>query len=181
VAYGIASQSKIAEIGAFPEEEEALLDVFDALVAGVARTERSTHIGLDVPVDHPLVCHLPEVLKSPVPCGMLLVTDLRRLLAELGPELETRARGTREGQARLESPVGSARLTWEDGRVVMDDSADGPAARLTPGGIASLLLGFQSAADLCASGEIEADDDTLGRLSELFPGLNSHFWELDHF
>ena len=52
---------------------------------------------------------------------------------------------------------------------------------MSTAGLASLLLGYRSAAELARAGEIEAAAPTLELLDVLFPCLRSHYWQIDHF
>ncbi len=181
-AYGVAAHSSIAEICSLPGEEEALFDVFDSLAERMRRTRRERQLQLDLPLDHPLAARLAvHGKKEAEVCGMILVLDLPGLLRELGPELAQRWHAAQPGCLRLESPLGAATLTVDRGEVRVDAAPGAPMLRLTPRGLSSLLLGFQSAGDLQQAGEIEGDAQALEVADQLFPWLFSHFWEVDRY
>jgi hypothetical protein len=111
---------------------------------------------------------------------MARIVDLPGLLEALRPEVERRSRTLRGPvEITLESPIGSAIVTAQPGSVSL--GAEGFRARLTPGGLAALLLGFLSAVELAEQGEIEAEPAALQPLDVLFPHLHSHYSQIDHF
>ena len=189
VAYGGISGSilrekalSIVEACAPPEHQGALFDVCDDLVAR-CRAAGAERIELNLPSDHPLVSRLAPVGEQGADgSAMLRVVDLRALLEALMPELEGRSAGLPNStRVRLESPLGSATLSADQGSVAVDESRGAPRAELSPAGLGSLLLGFRTTAELGEAGEIEAAAATMEVLDVLFPCLHSHYWQIDHF
>jgi predicted acetyltransferase len=177
------SQS-IREAGALPGHEDALLDVFDDLVSRArAVSERGAPLELNLPSNHPYLrkcAHRCEHARSTRMMAQIL--DLRGLLEALVPELRSRAVALpRPVTITLVSSPHGATVAAAPGEVSVSDSGEGDVAQLTPAGLASLVLGYRSATDLAASGELQAVNLDLVVLDILFPCLHSHYWQLDHF
>jgi predicted acetyltransferase len=172
----------IHEACALPGHEDALLDVFDDLVER-SRAASEAPLELNLPGDHPLVTRLEDAgERSANTSAMIQVLDLMALLQALKPEIErrtTRLKGS--ARLRLTSPLGSAAMAAAPGEVAISDG-DAPATvDCTAAGLASLVLGFRSAADLCDAGEITAPAEAGEALAVLFPCLHTHYWQIDHF
>jgi GNAT superfamily N-acetyltransferase len=172
----------IVEACALPHREDALLDLLDDLLAR-CRDAGGDPIELNLAVTHPAVTHLAPLARRTTASGVMIrVIDLPGLLRALEPELDARASGiSGPARVRLECELGSATLLASPGHVSLDDRAPAPVARLTSAGLASLLLGYRSAADLAESDDLEADPAVLDLLDILFPCLRSFYWQIDHF
>jgi predicted acetyltransferase len=189
VAYGGLQRSilksetaSIVELCALPDREQALFDIADALLAR-ARQAGSERLELNLPPDHPLVSRLaPLAQRSTDTSAMVRIVDLPALLAALAPELQRRSAALPQPvSVRLESPLGSASLSASPEDITIGEATDSPLAEFTPAGLGALLLGFRSASDLHAAGEIQAHAATPEILDKLFPHLHSHYWQIDHF
>jgi hypothetical protein len=77
--------------------------------------------------------------------------------------------------------VAAATIAAEPGSVSIEDESEDSRARLTPAGLASMVLGFLPVSELGAAGEIDAEPVTMAALEVLFPDLHSHYWQIDHF
>jgi predicted acetyltransferase len=189
VAYGGIQRSyfrepaiSIVEACAHPDHPEALLDVFDDLTAR-SRDAGCESMDLNLPGDHALVSRLaPHGSPETNTTCMVRVIDLPGMLEALGPELGERSRSLAgPARVRLESPIAAATVHAQPGHVSINDDIRAPRVSLTSAGLASLLLGVQAASRLAEAGEIEAEREVLQVLDVLFPGLNSHYWQIDHF
>ncbi len=189
VAYGGINWSlkrkgspSIHEAGALPGHEDALLDVFDDLVER-SRSASGEPLELNLPGDHPLVTRLEDVGERSVnTSAMIQILDPIALLEALKPEIErrtTRLKGS--ARLRLSSPAGSATVAAAPGEVTVSDGDAPITVDCTAAGLASLVLGFRSAADLCDRGEMAVPAEAQEALAALFPCLHTHYWQVDHF
>lgn len=187
VAYGGLGSSlhhpeagAIVEACALPGAEEALLDVFDHLVAR-ARREARESIDLNLPLDHPLVERLAPIAERRTHrVTMLRVVSLPALLEALRLELERRAqRLSRPVQVRLECAVGATTLLADKGSVAISDALVPARADFGGAGLAALMLGFAPSSQLVERGELEAAGSVLEALEVLFPWQRSHYWQID--
>jgi predicted acetyltransferase len=172
----------IVEACAHPDHQDALLDVHDDLAAR-CRDAGCESVDLNLPCDHPLVALLaPHGDRGVNTTGMVRVIDLPGMLEALRPELEERSRSLPAPvRVRLGSPVAAATIAAEPGSVSIEDESEDSRARLTPAGLASMVLGFLPVSELGAAGEIDAEPVTMAALEVLFPDLHSHYWQIDHF
>jgi predicted acetyltransferase len=172
----------IIEACVLPDHDDALFDICDALVER-CRTAGARSIELNLPADHCLVSRLSPVGEQTANRNaMVRVIEPAAMLRALSPELELRSkRFTSPAQVRLRSPLGSATLSLNRGGVTIDDTTQAPVADLSPAGLGSLLLGFRPAPALAEAGELHARTATVELLDLLFPGLDSHYWQIDHF
>jgi len=102
--------------------------------------------------------------------------DLAGALAALAPELTRRLAASRyagwNGAIRIELDASRVTIVCGGGRVSVTGSehpADVRLRRVTLPGLAQLLLGYRSAGDLRATGDLDCDDQTLGLVDSIFP------------
>jgi predicted acetyltransferase len=103
------------------------------------------------------------------------VVDLAALLDMLGPALTERLRASRyagwRGTVQIETEAERVALAAAGNVTVAEGSqpADVRLRRVTLPACAQLCLGYRSAADLRATGELDCDDQALGLIDILFP------------
>ena len=172
----------IIEACALPGHEDALLDLHDDLVAR-CRAAGGDPVELGLPADHPIVTRLSPMGEWATNSSVMVrIVDLPGLFEALRPELNRRAAAlSRTAQVRLESDIASVTLAVSPDDVSVVESEEGVGVRLSSAGISSLLLGFRSASDLAAAGDVQADSAALSLLDALFPCLHSHYWRIDRF
>ncbi len=184
VQYSLASGKTMSVVEACcqPEHEDALWDVCDDLLER-CRATACESVELNLPADHPLVARLASLgEESPDTSGMAKIVDLRGMFEALRPVLVARSAALpRPLRVRVESPVDRVTLAVEPGSVAFADCPEAAMARFTSAGLASLLLGFLPAAELAEAGDIRTEPDVLEVLDVLFPCLDSHYWQIDHF
>ncbi|MFN8503194.1 sterol carrier protein domain-containing protein [Kouleothrix sp.] len=112
---------------------------------------------------------------STAPAALAGVVDLPGLLAALAPELERRLAASRYsgwgGSLRIELEAERVTLAFEHGRATVFDGtrpADVRLRQVALPALAQLCLGYRSAADLRATGELACDDAALGLIDALF-------------
>lgn len=110
------------------------------------------------------------------PIALAGVVDLAGALAALAPELTRRLAASRyagwNGAIRIELDASRVTIVCGGGRVSVTGSehpADVRLRRVTLPGLAQLLLGYRSAGDLRATGDLDCDDQTLGLVDSIFP------------
>ncbi len=106
------------------------------------------------------------------------VIDLSALLIAPAPELERRLAGSRyagwSGNLRIELASERVTLALSEGHATVIDGtrpADVRLRQVQLPAVVQLLLGYRSAADLRATGELGCDDTSLGLIDTLFPLL----------
>jgi len=174
----------IREAGALPGHEDALLDVFDDLVARARQVSASdAALELNLPGDHPYVSRLASGSDHARNAGVMgQILDLRALLTALAPALNSRAVALRGNVAiTLSSPPHRTTVVAAPGQVSLSDAAGDVRVDLTAAGLACLVLGCRSASDLATAGELQVNGSSHEELDILFPCLHSHYWQIDHF
>ncbi len=189
VAYGglnwsLKRQGRISihEACALPGHEEALLDLFDDLVARSSAASKEA-LELNLPEDHALVRRVAALAeRASNTSAMVQVVDLRGLLKTLGVEIQRRAGRLRASIAvRLTCALGTATVCAGPAEFEVRDSPAATEIELTPAGLGSLVLGFRSVSELRAAGQIMGPNEADEALELLFPCLHSHYWQIDHF
>ncbi len=189
VAYGGLNWSlrrqgslSIHEACALPGHEDALFDVFDDLVER-SRAASGAPLELNLPGDHPLVTHLEDISERAAnTSAMIQILDLKALVEGLRPEIERRTTMLKGStRLRLNSPSGGATIAAGPGKIAISDGGADAVVDFTAAGLASLVLGFRSAADLRSAGEMTAPAEAQETLGVLFPCLHTHYWQIDHF
>lgn len=104
------------------------------------------------------------------------VVELAVLLDMLGPALAERLRASRyadwRGTVQIETAMERVALAVAAGNVAIVEGAqlaDVRLRRVSLPGLAQLCVGYRSAADLRATGELDCDDQALGLIDTLFP------------
>lgn len=156
-----------------------------ALLQALRRTAGDTgRVALRLSPAHPVTraaLHLGGVLRvnaAPTDGSMDLAgvvglpTCLRALVPEIDRRLDRSRYASWGGVLQIESSGERTNLAVEHGRAHVVDPArraDVQLSQVTPPALAQLLLGYRTAADLRAAGELTCDDTALGLLDVLFP------------
>lgn len=112
------------------------------------------------------------------PAPLAGVVDLPGLLGQITPELERRLALSRyagwEGSLRFELAAERVTLVFAQGRAAVFDGtrpADIRLRQVELPALAQLCLGYRTAADLRATGELNCDDTVLGLIDAIFPNI----------
>lgn len=112
------------------------------------------------------------------PAPLAGIVDLPGLLGQISPELERRLALSRyagwEGSLRFELAAERVTLVFAQGRATVFDGtrpADIRLRQVELPALAQLCLGYRTAADLRATGELRCDDTVLGLIDAIFPNI----------
>ncbi len=112
--------------------------------------------------------------------GMVRVLDFPALLRAIEPELRRRVSHSewmcRQGEVRIETPVGRATVRVSHGDIAIDDRRVTHAITLPFHALGPLVTGYQGIEDLQAMTGVYIDGhDTLRLIEVLFPAGNPHW------